>query len=83
VLNKNATSGCEYCSLTVADQFLASDQIYYSQRWRNFGIVLAFIAFNIFMATLLFYFFRVKRWDLDGVKKFAHFAPSGASKTNQ
>lgn len=84
VMNKNATSSCEYCSLTVADQFLASDEIYYSQRWRNYGIIWAFIFFNIFMATLLYYLFRVKRWDMDGMKKkFARFVPFKASKASQ
>lgn len=69
VLNKDATSSCEYCSLTVADQFTAQSGIYYSDRWRNFGIVWAFIIFNIFMATLLYYTFRVKKWSLDGIKQ--------------
>ncbi|KAJ5198072.1 CDR ABC transporter [Penicillium cinerascens] len=84
VLNKNATSGCEYCPLTIGDQYLATSEIYYDQRWRNFGIVWAFIAFNIFMATLLYYLFRVKKWDMDSMKKkFARFVPSKASKANQ
>ncbi|KAJ5118857.1 CDR ABC transporter [Penicillium atrosanguineum] len=84
VMNMNATSSCEYCSLTVADQFLESDNIQYSERWRNFGIVWAFIFFNIFMATLLYYLFRVKRWDMDGMKKkFARFVPSKPSKDSK
>lgn len=84
VLNKNATSGCEYCPLTIGDQYLATSEIYYDQRWRNFGIVWAFIAFNVFMATLLYYLFRVKRWDMDGMKKkFARFVPSKGSKASQ
>jgi ABC-type multidrug transport system permease subunit/energy-coupling factor transporter ATP-binding protein EcfA2 len=36
--NPNATSSCQLCSLTVADQFLAGDRIFYSERWRNFGV---------------------------------------------
>lgn len=35
--NPDATTGCEYCSISNADQFLAGSNIYYSQRWRNFG----------------------------------------------
>lgn len=34
VYNPNATSGCQYCPLTNADQFLAGSSIYYGQRWR-------------------------------------------------
>jgi ABC-type multidrug transport system permease subunit len=84
ILDWNATSDCRYCSLTVADQYLAQSEIYYSQRWRNFGIVWAFIVFNIFMATMLYYLFRVKKWNFDGIKqKLARFSPSKASKSDQ
>lgn len=81
VLNQDATSGCQYCSMTYADQYLASTGIHYSDRFRNFGIVWAFIAFNIFMATVLYYAFRVKRWDLNGIKeKFAKMNPMKKSQ---
>ncbi|KAJ5711055.1 CDR ABC transporter [Penicillium malachiteum] len=75
VLNHNATSSCEYCAVTVADQYIASSGIYYSQRWRNFGIVWAYIAFNVFVAVMTYYLFRVKRWNTEGIKqKFARFS---------
>lgn len=61
----DATSGCAYCQVSSADQFLAGSGIYYSQRWRNFGIGWAYIVFNIAAATLLYYTFRV-----------AHFSPA-------
>ncbi|CAG8279653.1 unnamed protein product [Penicillium salamii] len=63
IMNGNATSNCEYCPLSVADQSLASFGIYYSERWRNFGIMWAFIAFNIFVAVVMYYLVRVKRWN--------------------
>ncbi|EXJ78566.1 hypothetical protein A1O1_08967 [Capronia coronata CBS 617.96] len=59
--NPSATAGCEYCPLTSADQFLAGSNIYYSERWRNFGIGFAYIAFNIFACIMLYYLFRVRR----------------------
>ena len=59
IQNPGATSGCEYCSLSNSDQFLASVSISYSDRWRNFGILFAFIAFNIFVAVLTYWLFRV------------------------
>jgi ATP-binding cassette subfamily G (WHITE) protein 2 (PDR) len=59
IQNPGATSACEYCSLSNSDQFLASVSISYSDRWRNFGILFAFIAFNIFMAVLTYWLFRV------------------------
>lgn len=58
----NSTTMCQYCPVSSADQFLAGDSIYYGQRWRNFGIVWAYIIFNIFAAVLLYYIFRVKQW---------------------
>lgn len=45
--NPSATSGCEYCPLTSANQFLAANSIYPSQRWRNFGIGFSYIIFNV------------------------------------
>ncbi|CAI7605918.1 unnamed protein product [Penicillium glandicola] len=69
LLNPEATSDCSYCSLTVADQYLSTANIYYSERWRNFGIIWAFIAFNIFMATVMYYLVRVKRWSSADMKE--------------
>ncbi|OAA51503.1 ATP-binding cassette transporter ABC1 [Metarhizium rileyi] len=60
--NPEATSQCRYCGVTNADQLLAGSGIFWSQRFRNFGIMWGYIAFNIFMAVLLYYLFRVKRW---------------------
>ena len=45
--NPNATSGCEYCPLSTADQFLTGNNIYWTERWRNFGIGFAYIIFNV------------------------------------
>ncbi|RGP80689.1 atpase [Fusarium longipes] len=67
--NPDATQQCQYCSLTNADQFLAGSEIYYSDRWRNFGIVWAYIAFNIFIAVASYYVFRVKKWSFGKKKK--------------
>jgi ABC-type multidrug transport system permease subunit len=67
--NPDATSDCQYCSLEVADQFLAGSGIYWDDRWRNFGIMWAYILFNIFVAVMTYYLFRVKRWNLSGLMK--------------
>ncbi|KAL4976417.1 ABC-2 type transporter-domain-containing protein [Aspergillus desertorum] len=63
LLNPSATAGCEYCSLTVADEYLAGSQMYWGDRWRNFGLIWLYIGFNIFVATLAYYLFRVRRWN--------------------
>ncbi|KAJ6157497.1 hypothetical protein N7470_005089 [Penicillium chermesinum] len=75
IINGNATSHCEYCPLSVGDQFLASVNIKYDQIWRNFGLVWVYIVFNIFIVVSTYYLFRVRRWDLDSMKKsFAKFS---------
>ncbi len=73
LLNPTANELCQYCSLKVADQFLATSDLHWSQRWRDFGLMWAYVAFNIFAAVVLYYIFRVKRWskdDLLGMTKF-------------
>lgn len=60
--NPDATSDCRYCSLQVADQFMAGSEIYWDDRWRNFGILWAYILFNTFIAVATYWAFRVKKW---------------------
>ncbi|KAJ0161617.1 ATP-binding cassette transporter CGR1 [Colletotrichum tanaceti] len=67
--NPDATSRCQYCSLSNADQYMAASNIFYDERWRNFGIVWAFIFFNIFAAVASYYLFRVKKWNTGASKK--------------
>ncbi|KAH6974077.1 ABC-2 type transporter [Ilyonectria destructans] len=67
--NSDATEKCQYCSLQVADQYLVGNDIYWSERWRNFGIVWAFVVFNIFIATATYYLFRVKKFSFYGKKR--------------
>ncbi|KAJ5753917.1 uncharacterized protein N7511_008070 [Penicillium nucicola] len=82
LLNPDATSDCSYCSLTVADQYLSTSGIYYSQRWRNFGIMWAFIAFNVFMAVVMYYLVRVKRWNSADMKaSFQKLIPGKKGKS--
>jgi ATP-binding cassette, subfamily G (WHITE), member 2, PDR len=67
--NPNATSSCEYCSISSADEYLAGREIYFSDRWRNYGIFWAYFIFNIFGAITLYYMFRVRKGSLFSFKK--------------
>lgn len=58
--NPGDTSGCRYCSISVADQYLSGSGIDWDDRWRNFGIMWAFVVFNIFIAVGTYYLFRVR-----------------------
>jgi len=54
--NPEATSDCSYCGLRVADQFLASVNIRWSDRWMDFGLMWVYIGFNV-MATIWLYWY--------------------------
>jgi ABC-type multidrug transport system permease subunit len=75
--NPNDTESCRYCSLKNADQYLAGSRISYDERWRNFGIMWAYIFFNIFIAVTTYWAFRVKKWK----SKTPKGAPKSAEKT--
>jgi ATP-binding cassette subfamily G (WHITE) protein 2 (PDR) len=59
--NPNASENCEICSLSNTDQFLATIDVFYSQRWRNFGLMWVYIIFNVFGAVALYWALRVPK----------------------
>ncbi|PHH53809.1 ZEB2-regulated ABC transporter 1 [Ceratocystis fimbriata CBS 114723] len=59
--NPDATSDCRYCAYTLADQYLAPSKIKWSEKWRNYGIMWAFVIFNIFIAVVTYWMFRVRK----------------------
>ncbi|VDC00110.1 unnamed protein product [Peniophora sp. CBMAI 1063] len=58
LLNADATDSCNFCYISDTDTFLFSSfNIQYSHHWRNFGLMWAYVLFNvawIFAATWLF-----------------------------
>lgn len=50
----SATANCQFCALDSTNTFLVSVNSKFSERWRNFGIFVAFIVFNV-IATVFFY----------------------------
>ena len=69
LLNPDARASCQYCPLRTADQFLAGNKVYWSQRWRNFGILFAFIVFNIVATIGLYWLARVRPLREKGTRK--------------
>lgn len=74
LLNPNATSDCEYCRYSQGDAYLATLNMYWSQRWRNFGIFMSYVShllilirryviFNFFAIFFLFYISRIAKLD--------------------
>ncbi|KAA1475301.1 pleiotropic drug resistance ABC transporter [Dentipellis sp. KUC8613] len=62
LVNNNATDTCGFCSARTTDQFLGSSfNIIYSHRWWNYGLIWAYILFNVFAIYAATYLFRVRR----------------------
>ncbi|KIK55699.1 hypothetical protein GYMLUDRAFT_248509 [Collybiopsis luxurians FD-317 M1] len=61
ISNPNATSQCEFCSITNTNAFLAGVDSFYSNRWRNFGLMWAYILFNVFAALGFYWLGRVPK----------------------
>jgi ABC-type multidrug transport system permease subunit/ABC-type multidrug transport system ATPase subunit len=59
--NPNATQDCKFCSIRDTNVFLASISSDYSQAWRNFGILWAYVIFNIFAALALYWLVRMPK----------------------
>ncbi|KAI8286692.1 ZEB2-regulated ABC transporter 1 [Colletotrichum sp. SAR11_240] len=62
-----ATNGCGYCRMATTDAYLAHFNINYDDRWRNFGLLWVYIAFNIVVACGLYWLVRVPKGQ--GVKR--------------
>ena len=61
LLNEDATSECNYCPIATTDDFLTMINASYSNRWRDFGIGMVYIVFNIAAATLLYWVIRMPK----------------------
>ncbi|KAE8394416.1 ABC-2 type transporter-domain-containing protein [Aspergillus alliaceus] len=61
LLDSNATGQCEYCTLASTDEYLAGFNIDFKDRWRNFGLLWVYVAFNIFAALGVYYCFRASK----------------------
>ena len=53
---------CKYCLYDMGDQYLESIRYNYHHKYRDLGIMAAYIAFNIILLFGLFYLFRVHKW---------------------
>ncbi|ANB15927.1 ATP-binding cassette transporter SNQ2 [Sugiyamaella lignohabitans] len=61
--NPDSTSTCQYCQFAVGDEFMhANLSTGIGDKWRNVGIIFAYILFNIAGAQLCYFIFRVVKW---------------------
>jgi ABC-type multidrug transport system permease subunit len=70
LLNGQATSGCQYCQYSVGNDYLATLNIEASDKWRNFGIFLAFCISNWALVYFFVWSVRIKGWSFGFGKVF-------------
>lgn len=59
--NPDATSDCAYCSIGDTNVFLAGVHAEYDKVWRNFGILWAYVVFNVAGALFFYWLARVPK----------------------
>ncbi|KAH9811168.1 ZEB2-regulated ABC transporter 1-like [Teratosphaeria destructans] len=61
IQNPNATSECQYCTYNDSNVFLSGLAASYKNSWRDFGILWAYIIFNVFGAVFFYWLLRVPK----------------------
>lgn len=60
-LDPNATIDCQFCPISNTDIFLEQLSLYFSNAWRDFGIMFIFIVFNFIAALFIYWLARVPK----------------------
>lgn len=60
--NPTATSGCEYCPYKDGTEYMATLNIFPGDKWRDFGIFLAFCVSNWALVYFFIYTVRIRGW---------------------
>lgn len=61
LLNPDATRACEVCPLSNTTPLLASFNIRYENRWRDWAIALSYVVVNVALALLFYWLVRVPK----------------------
>ncbi|UPK93740.1 hypothetical protein LCI18_004675 [Fusarium solani-melongenae] len=61
VLNESATSDCQYCPMKDTNVFLKALSSSYDNRWRDWGIGMVYIVFNIVASLALYWLVRMPK----------------------
>lgn len=61
IKDSGATVKCSFCPASSTNAFLKMVSSNYSHRWRNYGIFLCYICFNIFASVFLYWLARVPK----------------------
>ncbi|PYH66150.1 ABC drug exporter AtrF [Aspergillus vadensis CBS 113365] len=60
--NPNATSDCQYCPYANGSQYMHTLNVHDGDKWRCFGIFLAYVIINWFLVYFMIYCVRVRGW---------------------
>ena len=58
ILNPDAVGTCEFCPIAKTNDVLAAVGTFYGERWRNVGIMLVYVVFNVAGAFVLYWLGR-------------------------
>jgi ABC-type multidrug transport system permease subunit len=61
LLESNVTNNCQYCKVKETNVYLAAIHADYNTRWHNFGIMWAYVAFNVAAALILYWVTRMPK----------------------
>jgi ATP-binding cassette subfamily G (WHITE) protein 2 (SNQ2) len=70
LLNPDASTGCQYCPYSVGNDYLSTLNIKASDKWRDFGIFLAFCCSNWALVYFFIWSVRIKGWSFGLGKVF-------------
>lgn len=69
LVDEKASSECQFCPMASTNDFLASVNSFYDERWRNWGIFICFIAINIILTIFFYWLARVPKGNREKKKK--------------
>ncbi len=61
LVDPNNTEHCEFCQLGNTNDYLNMLNVQFEDRWRNFGIVMAYVVFNAVGALVVYWLARVPK----------------------
>lgn len=56
-----SSTACLFCPMSETNKYLETVNVSYADRWRNFGIVWAYVVFNVAAALLIYWLARVPK----------------------
>jgi ABC-type multidrug transport system permease subunit len=62
LVNPDATSDCQYCPYKDGSEYMANLNVHAGDKWRCFGIFLAFVIINWILVYFFIYTVRVRGW---------------------